>query len=49
MEDIIRYRFSGVKFSYYTSDEVRRTSVKEITNATAFDQLNRPLNSEQPV
>ena len=34
--DIISKRICGVNFSYYKSDEIRKLSVKEITNPNAF-------------
>ena len=40
---IIKDRLSGVYFSYYTKQEIRKLSVKEINNINAFDQINRPL------
>ena len=34
---------TGVSFSYYTAEEVRRLSVKEIVNPVAFDELQNPV------
>jgi DNA-directed RNA polymerase I subunit RPA1 len=34
---------SGVQFSFYTSEEIRSHSVKEITNPIAFDTVERPI------
>ena len=45
-QDIISRRLAGVAFSYYTADEIRKLSVKEITNPIAFDALNRPLKGK---
>ena len=36
-------RIEHVQFGYYSSEDVRRLSVKEIKNPIAFDQLQRPL------
>lgn len=36
-------RIKGVNFSYYSPNEIRALSVKEITNPIAFDNLNRPV------
>ena len=33
----------GVAFSFYTPEEVRRMSVREITCPQAFDNLQRPM------
>lgn len=46
-QDIISRRLAGVGFSYYTADEIRKLSVKEITNPIAFDSLNRPLKGNK--
>ena len=45
MSKIITKRISSVGFSYYTCEEIRKLSVKEVTNPVAFDQLHRPLKS----
>eukprot|EP00948_MAST-09A_sp_MAST-9A-sp1_P003219 g3219.t1 len=37
------YELVGASFSFYTAEEIRRLSVKEITCTSAFDALNRPL------
>ena len=42
-QNIISRRLCGVNFSYYNTQQVRKISVKEITNPVAFDQLGRPL------
>ena len=33
---------SSISFSFLTTEEVRRISVKQITNPTLLDELNRP-------
>ena len=43
---IIKDRLRGVYFSYYTKQEIRKLSVKEINNINAFDQINRPLKGK---
>jgi DNA-directed RNA polymerase I subunit RPA1 len=35
---------SGIGFSAYTADEIRKLSVKAITNPTSFDLLGHPMN-----
>ncbi len=35
----------GVGFGYYTSEEIKNISVKEISNPVGFDSLMRPLPS----
>lgn len=40
--DKVTKRLNGVIFGYYTPKEIRKMSVKEINNPTAFDQINRP-------
>lgn len=37
-----QYSIEGVKFRFYTTDEVRALSVKEITNVETFDTLGHP-------
>jgi DNA-directed RNA polymerase I subunit RPA1 len=34
---------SGVKFSFFTTEEIRALSVKEICNPIAFDTVERPI------
>jgi len=41
--DYITKRLDGVLFSFYTSEEVRKLSVVEISNPVSFDALNKPL------
>lgn len=38
----IMKRLDSVIFGYYTPEEVRKMSVKDINNPVAFDQLSRP-------
>ena len=33
---------SSVSFSFLTTDDIRRISVKQITNPVIFDNLNQP-------
>ena len=33
---------SGISFSFLTSDDIRRISVKQIVNPVLLDDLNRP-------
>lgn len=33
----------GVSFSFYTPDDVRRLSVKALTNPVTFDELQHPV------
>ena len=40
-EDIV-CNLSSVAFDIYTSEEIRKISVKQITNPVAFDKLGRP-------
>ena len=40
----IWYRISGAEFGFYSSEEVRQSSVKEITNPNAFDVNKQPQN-----
>jgi DNA-directed RNA polymerase I subunit RPA1 len=35
-------RIDSVSFSFYTADEIRKLSVKQITNSVIFDALNNP-------
>lgn len=39
----MRSRLNGVRFSFYSPDEIKKMSVKEINNPIAFDTLNRPI------
>lgn len=40
----------GTAFSFYTASEILRTSVKEVTNAAAFDSMGHPVpRSAAPV
>jgi DNA-directed RNA polymerase I subunit RPA1 len=38
---IIQHEFCGVRFDMYTPEMTRRTSIKQITNPIAFDNLGR--------
>ena len=40
---MITKRLNGIAFGFYEPEEIRKLSVKEITNPLAFDQINRPL------
>jgi len=35
-------KVSSVSFSFYTSDEIRKLSVKQITNPVTLDNLGHP-------
>ncbi len=39
----ITKRLNGIIFGFYEPNEIKKLSVKEITNPLAFDQINRPL------
>ena len=41
-EEIIYHHLYGLTFSIYTNDEIRKLSVKEITNPQTFDSLMHP-------
>ena len=43
IDEPISSSLNGAQFSYYTADEIRQLSVKQITNPMAYDQLNRPI------
>jgi len=43
MEEIVSSRVVGTWFGFYTGDEIKRMSVKRITNPIALDDLNLPL------
>ncbi len=34
----------GTSFRFYTDDEIRKISVKRITNPTTFDTFNHPTD-----
>lgn len=38
----IKHQIDNVTFDIYSPEEIRRVSVKQITNPQAFDNLNRP-------
>lgn len=39
----INTKFSSLIFGYYTPEEIRSMSVKEISNPKAFDKMNHPI------
>lgn len=39
---VLRQEIVGASFSVYTSDEIRRISVKRLTNPNTFDSFNQP-------
>lgn len=39
----ISKRITNVLFGYYSGEEIRSMSVKEISNPKAFDQMNHPI------
>ena len=43
-EEIPSYRLSGLAFGIYSSDEIQKLSVKEITNPQTFDALMHPTH-----
>lgn len=43
MEDIISHQLSSVQFDFYTANDIRKMSVKQITEPVAFDTLGRPV------
>lgn len=43
-KELIKDRFSATSYSFYTDDEIKRLSVKQILNPTAFDHLGKPLS-----
>lgn len=42
-EEGVFHEISGMSFSFFRPEEVRKLSVKKITSATAFDQMNHPV------
>ena len=42
--NIISKKISSVLFGYYSPEEIRSLSVKEISNPKAFDQMNHPIS-----
>ncbi|DAZ96934.1 TPA: hypothetical protein N0F65_012037 [Lagenidium giganteum] len=42
-QTILRYEVSEVGFGFYSDDEVRNLSVKQITSRVSFDSLNNPV------
>jgi DNA-directed RNA polymerase I subunit RPA1 len=43
MEEIINKNVVGVGFGFYSGEEIKRLSVKRITQPYAFDALNNPV------
>ena len=39
-EQIVSHRLFGLSFGLYSSEEIKKLSVKEITNPTSFDSLS---------
>jgi DNA-directed RNA polymerase I subunit RPA1 len=39
----IRHEVDGLSFSFYSDEEVRRLSVKEITSSVVFDAFNNAV------
>lgn len=42
---VVSREVASVQFSVYSDDEVRRLSVKQITNPVLFDNLNHPTRN----
>ena len=42
-EQILRHEIAAIEFGFYTSDEIRKLSVKQITSRLAFDGLENPI------
>ena len=43
-EEIPSYRLSGLAFGIYSSVEIQKLSVKEVTNPQSFDALMHPTH-----
>lgn len=35
---------AGASFSFFTADDIRKLSIKQITNSTSFDELQNPID-----
>lgn len=42
----ISKKITNVFFGYYSGEEIRNMSVKEISNPKAFDQMNHPIGGK---
>lgn len=41
-DELIKDRFAACSYNFYTDEEIKRLSVKQILNPTAFDHLGNP-------